>query len=161
MPDDTTPKAKTQSRTAFDPESRRWLAALRQEGKSECTLDCYGRDLRDAATALSRILRPPITSRTLAKIGQVQANAVISAWTVEGTSVPTILRRFAALRGFAGISRSTRGSTAADFCGRSFRKSSERPNALSTPKWCRPSPVPVGNLIRLASEAESRNASVP
>lgn len=87
--------------TAFRPESRRWFVALREEGKSERTLACYGRDLEDTTEALTAILHRPVGCSDLALIGQDQVDAIVGLWTFAHASIPTVLRRFAALRGFA------------------------------------------------------------
>jgi integrase/recombinase XerC len=87
--------------SAFQPESGRWFAALRQEGKSQGTLACYARDLVDAAEVLAAILRRPVTCSDLASVGQDEVDAIVRTWMAARASVPTVLRRFAALRGFA------------------------------------------------------------
>jgi len=85
----------------FEPESGRWFEALRRDGKAASTLDCYGRDLADTAEVLTAVLGRPVTCADLASVGQDEVDTMSSTWTSAGTSIPTVLRRFAAVRGFA------------------------------------------------------------
>jgi integrase/recombinase XerC len=86
---------------AFAPESNSWLASLKLDCKSSGTLDCYERDLRDTGDALGRLIgRRPVTG-DLAAVNQEAMDKLAEFWLAEPVGVPTVLRRFAALRGFA------------------------------------------------------------
>ena len=87
--------------SVFEPESGRWFQTLRRDGKADNTLASYARDLRKTAETLGKLMGDSVTTGHLASVDQVRANALVEAWITEGASVQTILRRFAAIRGFA------------------------------------------------------------
>jgi site-specific recombinase XerD len=85
----------------FRPESLRWFTRLTEEGKASRTLDCYARDLRDVARAVECLNLGSACVATLASLRQAQIDEISAFFTAEGASNGTVLRRFAALRGFA------------------------------------------------------------
>jgi integrase/recombinase XerC len=86
---------------AFAPESNVWLASLRGDCKSSGTLDCYERDLRVVGDALEHLNGRRPVARDLAAVDQSAVDKFAELWFAEPVGVPTVLRRFAALRGFA------------------------------------------------------------
>ncbi|MDA9396255.1 hypothetical protein WN73_37695 [Bradyrhizobium sp. CCBAU 45394] len=80
----------------FAPAGERWLASLKTAGRSESTLDCYARDIRDVASAsgLSETTQ-------LSTLNQAAIDTIAAAWRRNGICEGTIVRRFSALRGFA------------------------------------------------------------
>jgi integrase/recombinase XerC len=87
--------------TVFAPESGRWFQRLKHDGKADNTLASYTRDLRKTAETLGKLLGHAVRTRHLASVDQLGTNALVEVWTTEGASVQTVLRRFAAIRGFA------------------------------------------------------------
>jgi integrase/recombinase XerC len=79
----------------FVPESNKWMEELKASGKSDLTVECYSRDLRDVAQAIGG-------SRTsdLLLLDQAAIDAMALTWSDEGTGPATASRRFSALRGF-------------------------------------------------------------
>ena len=86
---------------AFAPESNVWLGSLELEAKSKGTLDCYERDLRAISDALEHLIGRRPATRDLAAVDQGVVDKLAEAWIAEPVEVSTVLRRFAALRGFA------------------------------------------------------------
>ncbi len=84
----------------FAPEQFVWLNEIRKAGKSERTRDCYARDLRDVGAVLTEINGRVSRTSDLAAIGQAEIDLIEKRWLTDGASLQTILRRFAALRGF-------------------------------------------------------------
>jgi len=80
----------------FMPQSGIWLANLSKNGKSDNTVECYERDLRDVAAVLGKDLAGDLTSCDQSSIDQLH-----SVWSAQGCSSATILRRLSALRAFA------------------------------------------------------------
>ncbi|APG12033.1 hypothetical protein BKD09_27220 [Bradyrhizobium japonicum] len=80
----------------FAPAGALWLASLKTAGKSESTLDCYARDIRDMASA-SGLLE----ATQLSTLDQSAIDAIAAAWRYDGACEGTIVRRFSAVRGFA------------------------------------------------------------
>ena len=80
----------------FQPDCADWLNSLLADGRSASTIDCYGRDLRDLASALG-------SDRTdaLASVDQRTLNGIAATWGTDGASPTTVYRRLSALRGFA------------------------------------------------------------
>jgi integrase/recombinase XerC len=80
----------------FVPESDKWVQELKVSGKSDLTVECYSRDLRDVAQAIGG-------NRTsdLLLLYQTAIDAMALTWSDQGTSVATAIRRSSALRGFA------------------------------------------------------------
>jgi integrase/recombinase XerC len=83
------------------PEQIAWLVGERRAGKSERTEECYTRDLRDVGFALSTLLGRTASTSDLSGIDQAEIDAFVERWLAEGVSMQTVLRRLAALRGFA------------------------------------------------------------
>ncbi|WP_262048119.1 tyrosine recombinase XerC [Bradyrhizobium sp. Bra78] len=84
------------SRLPFAPASDRWLSALKADGKSPHTVDCYSRDLRDVAAMLQIG-----EARQLAKVDQNALDKMSNDWKCAGVSPATRYRRLCALRSFA------------------------------------------------------------
>jgi site-specific recombinase XerD len=80
----------------FTPASDAWLRELKEAGKSDSTLDCYARDIRDVAEAIGRG-----DIRCLASLDQVAVDTIAGKWRGAGACTTTVCRRFSALRGFA------------------------------------------------------------
>lgn len=80
----------------FPPAGADWLESLRNVGKTEGTLDCYARDLRDVAEASGAS-----EAEQLPSVGQTAVDLIAVAWRSAGVGEATIVRRFSALRGFA------------------------------------------------------------
>jgi integrase/recombinase XerC len=86
----------------FAPEVFAWLDSLRASGLSERTLACYSGDLRDVGLVLSTIVGHECSTSDLARIRQDEVNIIVQEWSrVGAVAALTVLRRFAALRGFA------------------------------------------------------------
>jgi integrase/recombinase XerC len=85
----------------FQAELLDWLEAMRREGKSDRTIDCYRRDIRQSAQSFADHRGRVITLSEFSSLDQDEVDAIISEWQSQGTSVSTILRRFSAIRGFA------------------------------------------------------------
>jgi integrase/recombinase XerC len=85
----------------FAPESDIWLASLNAVGKSDGTLECYERDLRASGETLERLIGRSPVARDLGAIDQSGMDRLAEMWFAEPVGIPTVLRRFAALRGFA------------------------------------------------------------
>jgi integrase/recombinase XerC len=100
--DTTTKEGRTQTSVCFAPEQFAWLDSLRKSGLSERTLECYSRDLRDVGVALSFILGHECNTSDLVRIRQVEVDTIVREWSGDdAAAATTVLRRFAALRGFA------------------------------------------------------------
>jgi integrase/recombinase XerC len=84
----------------FGQAAAAWLERLRRAGASNSTLDCYRRDLGAVASHMAMVSgrRPVIAD--LALFAQPEADAITARWLAQGASGATIMRRFAALRGF-------------------------------------------------------------
>jgi len=87
--------------SSFAPHSDQWIALLRRSLRSLRTIDCYERDLGDVGRALTIVVGRPCTAGDLSLLEQRHVDAMVTLWRESGLSIPTILRRFAALRGFA------------------------------------------------------------
>jgi integrase/recombinase XerC len=87
-------------RPAFGREADFWLAELEESGQSGSTVNCYSRDLQDGHEAISHVIRKPAVPADLAGVGQSEVDEIVSYWQTGGAAVPTVLRRFATLRGF-------------------------------------------------------------
>lgn len=85
----------------FMPEQSSWFDGKRLAGMSERTEECYARDLRDVGSALSALLGRSADTQDLIEVGQAEIDALIGRWLAESTSVQTVRRRLAPLRGFA------------------------------------------------------------
>jgi len=85
----------------FEPECSRWIAALKQKRRSWRTIDCYERDLRDVERTLTAVIGRRCTTNDLLILDQARVNEIVAAWREKPVSIPTILRRFAAVRGLA------------------------------------------------------------
>lgn len=94
-------RGMTTARTHFSQESFSWLAALQRSGRNKSTIDAYRGDLESVAIALERIVAGPATTASLSRIGQREIDAMEALWSEQAVTRATILRRFAALRGFA------------------------------------------------------------
>jgi integrase/recombinase XerC len=88
-------------RATFAPDADCWLTELKVSGQSQSTIDCYARDLRDGHEAISGVIGKPAVPADLAEVGQTEVNEIVSYWQAAGAAVPTVLRRFASLRGFS------------------------------------------------------------
>lgn len=84
----------------FEPEAVCWLSRLKSAGRTNRTLDCYARDLRDVGEAFGRVFHRRIFTADLARVGQAEVDAVASVWATQSSS-STVGRRFSALRSFA------------------------------------------------------------
>jgi integrase/recombinase XerC len=80
----------------FAPAGERWLASLKEAGKSESTLDCYARDIRALANATDIS-----DTKELSTLDQSAVDEIAATWRLTGVCEGTIVRRFSALRGFA------------------------------------------------------------
>jgi integrase/recombinase XerC len=87
---------------AFQPGAETWLAGISAAGLSPSTVDCYRRDLRDFEQALSFLFGHAVRTEDIGRIDQPDIDAVVRHWLSAGASVGTVLRRFSAVRGFAG-----------------------------------------------------------
>jgi integrase/recombinase XerC len=87
-------------RPAFGRGANLWLAELADSGQSPSTIDCYSRDLQDGYEAISHVIGKPAVPADLAEVEQLEVNEIVSYWQTGGAAVPTVLRRFATLRGF-------------------------------------------------------------
>jgi integrase/recombinase XerC len=85
-----------QSPLPFAPESAKWVEELTASGKSDATIECYSRDLRDVAQAINAR-----ETKNLLSLGQGSVETMTRTWCDDGTSLATVSRRFSALRGFA------------------------------------------------------------
>jgi len=81
---------------ALPPAEDLWLASLKAAGRSDSTLDCYARDIRDLVSASG-----VVEARQLSTLDQCKIDAIAAVWRQEGALEATIVRRFSALRGFA------------------------------------------------------------
>ena len=88
----------------FAPDGANWLRKLADTGRSDSTIDCYGRDLRDVAEATGHR-----DTRRLISLDQVAVDALAARWRDEGASEASVSRRFSALRGFAAYLVRERG----------------------------------------------------
>ena len=82
--------------TPFAPIGEQWLERLKDEGKSQSTLDCYARDIRDVAVASGLA-----EAAQLSKLDQCAIDAIAATWRLAGACETTVIRRFSALRIFA------------------------------------------------------------
>jgi integrase/recombinase XerC len=94
----------------LDPEAGEWLADLTRTGRAPRTVDCYARDIRDAERVITVILGRCASAGDLARLGQAEVDEICGAWERAGASVQTVLRRFAALRGFGRHLVATKGA---------------------------------------------------
>ena len=78
----------------FVPENNKWVNELEVSGKHDLTVECYSRDLCDAAQAIGG-------SRTSHLLDQTSIDAMALTWFDQDTSVATAIRRSSALHGFA------------------------------------------------------------
>lgn len=81
---------------ALPPAEDLWLASLKAAGRSDSTLDCYARDIRDLVSASG-----VVEARQLSTLDQCKIDAIAAVWRQDGALEATIVRRFSALRGFA------------------------------------------------------------
>jgi integrase/recombinase XerC len=114
------------TRITFSHEPLAWVADLRRSGRSKSTIDAYGADLVSVAIALERIVGNPVTTASLSRVGQQEIDAMESLWSEQGVVRATILRRFAALRGFARF-LSTRGHNCSGILAASLPKPKRLP----------------------------------
>jgi integrase/recombinase XerC len=87
---------------AFQPDAETWLAAISASGLAPSTVECYRRDLRDFEQVLSSLFGHAARTEDIGRIDQPGIDAVVRDWLAAGASVGTVLRRFSAVRGFAG-----------------------------------------------------------
>lgn len=85
-----------QHQMPFQPDSANWLGLMREAGRSDSTIDCYGRDLRNVASALGSD-----KTDVLASVDQRALDGIATAWGAQDASSTTVYRRLSALRGFA------------------------------------------------------------
>jgi len=87
---------------AFRPDAETWLAAISASGLAPSTVECYRRDLRDFEQVLSSLFGHAARTEDIGRIDQPGIDAIVLDWRAAGASVGTVLRRFSAVRGFAG-----------------------------------------------------------